>query len=150
MILLSKADWWSLATLLSQLQHDLSPNLGIGIVFLSEVLATIITIPGNCSFLEINCHRKLCFLFQWTSKFHFSAWRRSSMVTEGVTRTTRTATSIRGQRRLCCVLQQHRWCFCRMLGALFLVEKTNLRNELFPPFFQVLETKQFAYCKKQF
>ena len=31
--------------------------------------------------------------------------------------------------------------------GLFLVEETNLRNELFPPFFQVLET---AYCKKQF
>lgn len=52
------------ATLLSQLQHDLSPNLGNWIIFLSEVLATIITIPGNCSFLEITCHRKLCFSFQ--------------------------------------------------------------------------------------
>lgn len=61
---LSKADWWSLATLLSQLQRDLSPNLGNWIIFLSEVLATIITIPGNCSFLEITCHRKLCFSFQ--------------------------------------------------------------------------------------
>ena len=28
-------------------------------------LSSSITIPGNCSFLEINCHRKLCFLFQW-------------------------------------------------------------------------------------
>lgn len=61
---LSKAGWGSLATLLSQLQHDLIPNLGNWIIFLSEVLATIITIPRSCPFLEINCYRKLCFLLQ--------------------------------------------------------------------------------------
>lgn len=69
---ISKADWWSLATLLSQ--HDLSPNLGNWIIFLSEVLATMITIPGSCPFLETTCHRKLFSLSEYISKFRCSAW----------------------------------------------------------------------------
>lgn len=58
---------------------ELSPNLGDWIIFLSEVLATISTIPGSCLFLEINCHRKLFSLLAHISKFHCSAWKGRSI-----------------------------------------------------------------------